>query len=64
MHRPVDLSHFILALIGVGLLWGLGDKLRTNRIVQAAFVVVVLLTYFSISLTLGFHSTLLRINVG
>lgn len=64
MHRPVDLSHFILALIGVGLLWGLGDKLRTNRIAQAAFVVVVLLTYFSISLTLGFHSTLLRINVG
>ncbi len=64
MHRVVDLSHFMLALIGVGLLWGLGDKLRTSRIAQAAFLVVVLFTYFSISLTLGFHSTLVRINVG
>lgn len=64
MHQVVDLSHFVLALIGVGLLWGLGDKLRTNRIAQAAFIVVLLLTYFSISLTLGFHSTLLRINLG
>jgi len=49
---------------GLSYLWGLGDKLRTSRIAQAAFVVVVLLTYFSVSLTLGFHSTLARINVG
>lgn len=64
MHRVVDLSHLVLALLGVGLLWGLGDRLRTNRVAQAAFVVVLILTFFSISLTLGFHSTLVRINIG
>ena len=64
MHRAVDLSHFVLAFLGIGLLWGLGDKLRTSRVAQAAFVVVLLLTFFGISVTLGFHSTLVRIQIG
>ncbi|MFQ5882198.1 MAG: hypothetical protein ACE5I9_06970 [Candidatus Methylomirabilales bacterium] len=64
MHGVVELSHFVLALLGIGLLWGVGDKLRTSRVAQAAFVVVLLLTFFSISLTLGFHSTLVRIHIG
>ena len=64
MYRAVDLSHFVLALLGIGLLWGLGDKLQTSRVAQAAFVVVLLLTFFGISVTLGFHSTLVRIQIG
>ena len=64
LHRVVDLSHFLLAIAGIGILWGVGDKLQTSRVAQAAFVVVLLLTFFSISLTLGFHSAVARINIG
>lgn len=64
LHRVVDLSHFLLAIAGIGILWGVGDKLQTSRVAQAAFVVVLLFTFFGISMTLGFHSTLVRIQIG
>ncbi len=63
LHRVVDLSHFLLAIVGIGILWGLGDKLQTSRVAQAAFVVVLLFTFFGISVTLGFHSALAGIHI-
>ncbi len=63
LHRVVDLSHFLLAIAGIGILWGVGDKLQTSRVAQAAFVVVLLFTFFSVSLTLGFHSALAGIHI-
>lgn len=63
-HTVVDYLPFFFAVGVFGFLFGYGDRIFQSRPAQAAVLFLLLSTFFTISLSLGFHSALVRIRIG
>jgi hypothetical protein len=63
-HRYNDTMHFIFAVAVLALLWGCGDRLLRSRVAQVLTLVLLWLTFFSLSLTIGLHSATVRLTAG
>ena len=63
-HRYNDTMHFIFAVAVLALLWGCGDRLLRSRVAQVLTLVLLWLTFFSLSLTIGLHSVTVRLTAG
>ena len=63
-HQYNDIMHFVFAVGALALLWGYGDRLLRNRFAQVLTLVLLWLTFFSLSLTIGLHSAAIRLSTG
>ncbi|MCZ6481137.1 MAG: hypothetical protein ACE1Z6_13070 [Candidatus Methylomirabilales bacterium] len=55
-HRYYDFMHFVLAVGALGMFWGYGEGLLRNRVAQVVTPVLIWLTFYSLSLTIGLHA--------
>lgn len=62
-HPIVDLSLIPLALVFLGLLWGLSDRAQRNLVTQTVLALALLGTSLAVALSLGIHSTLVHIRL-
>lgn len=63
-HTLLDYLPLLLAVGVLGFLFGYRDRIFQSRPAQAAVLFLLLSTFFTISLSLGFHSALVRIRIG
>jgi len=63
-HRYNDIMHFVFAVGVLALLWGYGDRLLRSRVAQVLTLVLLWLTFFSLSLSIGLHSAAVRLTAG
>jgi hypothetical protein len=63
-HRHNDIMHFVFAVAALAMIWGFGDGLLRNRVAQVVALVLIWLTFFSLSLTIGLHSATVRLATG
>lgn len=63
-HRHNDIMHFVFAVAALAMIWGFGDGLLRNRVAQVVTLVLIWLTFFSLSLTIGLHSATVRLATG
>jgi hypothetical protein len=63
-HRYNDVMHAALAVAALAMIWGYGEGLLRNRVAQVITLVLIWLTFFSLSLTIGLHSAVVRLSLG
>lgn len=63
-HPIIDWSLVPLAVLFLGLLWGFGERLERNSLLQTAAALLLLLTSLAVALSLGIHSTVVHIRIG
>ncbi|MFQ5656861.1 MAG: hypothetical protein ACE5G5_04920 [Candidatus Methylomirabilales bacterium] len=63
-HWYNDIMHFVFALGALVMIWGYGEGLLRNRVAQVVTLVLIWLTFFSLSLTVGLHSAAVRVIPG
>ena len=63
-HRYNDFMHFVLAVGALGMLWGYGEGLLRNRLAQVVTLVLIWLTFYCLSLTIGLHAAASRLVLG
>jgi len=63
-HGYNDSMHFVFAVASLAMLWGYGDGLLRNPVAQVVTLVLIWLTFFSLSLTIGLHSVTVRLTAG
>ncbi len=63
-HRYNDFMHFVLMVGSLAMIWGYGENLLRNRLAQVVTLVLVWLTFYSLSLTIGLHSAAVRVFPG
>jgi len=59
-HWYNDWMHIVFTVGALAMLWGYGEGLLRNRVAQVITLVLIWLTFFSLSLTLGLHSAAVR----
>lgn len=62
-HPIVDLSLIPLGVVFLGLLWGFGERVQRDQILQTVLALALLGTSLAIALSLGIHSTLVHIRL-
>ncbi len=62
-HPIVDWSLLPLGVVFLGLLWGFGERVRRERVLQTILALAVLGTSLAVALSLGIHSTLVHIRL-
>lgn len=62
-HPFVDWSLLPLGVVFLGILWGFGERVRRDRVVQTVLALAVLGTSLAVALSLGIHSTLVHIHL-
>lgn len=62
-HAVVDLSLIPLTAVFLGLLWGLGERVRRSLVLQTVLALALLGTSLAVALSLGIHSTLVHIRL-
>jgi hypothetical protein len=62
-HPVVDLSLIPLTVVFLGLLWGTGDRVQRNLVLQTVLALALLGTSLAVALSLGIHSTLVHIRL-
>jgi hypothetical protein len=62
-HPIVDWSLLPLGVVFLGVLWGFGERVRRDRVVQTVLALAVLGTSLAVALSLGIHSTLVHIHL-
>ncbi|MFQ5657656.1 MAG: hypothetical protein ACE5G5_08965 [Candidatus Methylomirabilales bacterium] len=60
-HQYNDVMHFVFAIGALAMIWGYGEVLLRNRVAQIVALVLIWLTFFSLSLTIGLHSAAVRV---
>lgn len=60
-HRFNDFMHFVFAIGALGMIWGYGENLLKNRVAQVVTLVMIWLTFYSLSLSLGLLSAAARL---
>jgi hypothetical protein len=63
-HYYNDVMHFLFAIAALAMIWGYGEGLLRHRLPQVVTLVLIWLTFFSLSLTIGLHSAAVRIVAG
>jgi len=63
-HRYNDVMHAVFAGASLVMIWGCGEGLLRNRAAQVITLVLIWLTFYSLSLTIGLHSAAARLTVG
>lgn len=59
-HWYNDWMNIVFALGALAMLWGCGGSLLRNRVAQVITLVLIWLTFFSLTLTMGLHSVAVR----
>jgi hypothetical protein len=62
-HPIVDWSLLPLGLVFLGILWGLGERVQRDPILQTVLALALLGTSLAVALSLGIHSTLVHIRL-
>lgn len=62
-HPIVDFSLIPLGIVFLGLLWGFGERVQRDRILQTVLALALLGTSLAVALSLGIHSTLVHIRL-
>lgn len=62
--RYNDFMHFVFVGGALAMIWGYGEGLLRNRGAQVITLVLIWLTFFSLSLTIGLHSAAVRVFPG
>lgn len=62
-HEVVDYSLIPLGVIFLGLLWGLGERLKRDPLLQTVAALALLGTSLALALSLGIHSILIHIRL-
>ncbi len=63
-HHYNDWMHFVFAVGALAMIWGYGERLLRSRFAQVITLCLILLTFFSLSLTIGLHSASVRVIPG
>ncbi|MEE9138401.1 MAG: hypothetical protein V3V07_07650 [candidate division NC10 bacterium] len=63
-HRFNDIMHFVFVGGALGMIWVYGEGLLHNRLAQVVTLVLIWLTFYSLSLTLGIDSAAARVILG
>lgn len=63
-HHYNDWMHFVFFIGALAMIWGYGERLLHSRLAQVITLCLILLTFFSLSLTIGLHSAAVRVIVG
>ncbi len=58
------MMHYVFAIGALAMIWGYGDGLLRSRLAQVITLVLIWLTFYSLSLTVGLHSAALRVMPG
>ncbi len=53
--------HIVFAITALAMIWGYGEGLLRNRVAQVVTLVLIWLTFFNLSLTVGLHSAAVRV---
>lgn len=62
-HEVVDYSLIPLGVVFLGLLWGLGERLKRDPLLQTVAAIALLGTSLAMALSLGIHSILIHIRL-
>jgi hypothetical protein len=62
-HPVVDYSLIPLGVVVLGILWGLGERVQRDPILQTVLALALLGTSLAVALSLGIHSTLVHIRL-
>lgn len=63
-HHYNDWMHFVFVIGALAMIWGYGEGLLRSRAAQVITLCLIWLTFFSLSLTIGLHSVVVRLIPG